>query len=298
MTDPALVMPYTAESAAGAFERALAECRKHEIRPKVANYDEWLSNLWDYVKQKTAEGNMVGFYPTGAAGTPVENGYPEGMEPWTEYVDKPVKPGEHFIGWPIIHNPLEERLDEILDKAGIKEQNSNINYFRIGDGSTKDEAFAKVYCRLITKKAIEFAEELSEFVKTDKLDFMGKFYELGNDTHNALDLYVPFNNLSKIVEWLATKHEYFHKEEFNHPAGVALFPGVSVVISKHANFDESIRHILDEVSRETGNDKRAFMQIAKERLENNVEVGYHFKWLKNNQEPKFAGFSPPKTEAN
>jgi len=288
------VVPYTLESAAGAFERALAECKNPAIKKKVANYDEWLSNLWDWVKKRRAEGHMISsFYPT-SVGTPVEDSYSEDMKPWIEKINKPFKAGEPSP-CPLTHFPLEEKLDEILDNAGmIAGQKSNKNYFRIKDGVQNAQAFAKVYGCLITKKAVSFAEELAEFVKTNKFDFEGKFYELGDGGHNGLVLYVPFNNLSKIADWLATKKEYFHNVEFNHPAGVELFPGVSTIIAKeNAAFDESIRHILDEVSRETGNDKRAFMQTAKEALENNVNVGYHFKWLKNNQEPKFAGFPPP-----
>jgi hypothetical protein len=258
------------------FEKALMDVKGIEI--KFPEYNEWLERIYDTGYSNVTEGSRP----------EVDDSYPNElshMECGGERVRLLYETLEHIMGDAgIWHAPSRFR-------SGYVRPEARPVYFKFVD-QPRPEVYAKIYGCVKTSKAFDFARKLGKWKEKDpELVLDGKFHDdLANfEARNKLCLYVPFESLSKVVEWLAENKDDFHPIEFNHPIGVQLFPGVSAVIteteSTMTSFDTSIDDNLREARTETKT-KQEFLSRAKDYLENCRLERYYFRYLKSKQGEK------------
>jgi len=268
------------------FDNALASCKHSSIEIRKPDYNGWLSTLYDYWQENKDKSWNFSLYPTAGQKRNIVDSWPKGFEPCeaerrTTSILTPPKRAQF---------PLLDKIDEILEPS----MSVKGGYFRVGKGDT-DKTSAKIYGCLIAKDALEFAKDLTDWVKTEKPQaFEGKFYaDAKPGDHNLLCTYVPFKNFPELAEFLAENNKYFHKIKFNHPAGIELFPGASVVIANDdKGFDEHIKTELTDIITPSYSiregysfthipkSKTEFIQAAKQKFGKNNRTKYHFGYLK------------------
>lgn len=273
------------EEIARRFDDSIAACRNPAIRPRIPNYEGWLGELYD----GRLSHPYFNFYPTFMRRTSImEDGAPPGLE----IKERKPPPSALAPKYPTAfqpppeppHLPLVDEIVKILDRGGISNKggrNRPTEHFQVGNGHGKG-FYSKVYGCLKTREALDFAKELVEFSKEKPTrDFQGKFYVdsiYDRDSHNKLCLYIPFENLAPVADFLASRQDRFHPVDFNHPAGLHLFPGVSaVIVADGGGFDEYVARVLRDKTDKSGRD--IFIETAKKALEDVSGTKYHFRWL-------------------
>src|SRR3989338_4233862 len=275
------------EEIARRFDDAIAACGNPAIQPRVPSYEAWLGELYD----GRLSHPYFNFYPTFMRKTSImEDGAPPGLEikerkpPLSALVPKyptaiPPPPEPPYM-------PLVDEIVKILDRGGISLKHEGnmkpTEHFGIKNGHGEG-FYSKVYGCQKTRESLDFTKELVGFSKDNPdLNFQGKFYTdsiYDIDSHNKLCLYIPFKDLAPVADFLASRKNRFHPVEFNHPAGLHLFPGVSaVIVTGNGGFDEYVANVLHS-ERTNKSGREIFIETAKRTLEKVPGTKYHFRWL-------------------